>query len=233
VDERLRFVSKHGCAYVSQQQAEMEYSVVPKLSGTQYERLMDRGYRKFGCTLFRPICAECRKCRPIRVDAHAYRPDRSQRRNLRENAGLRINVGPSIVDEPRVALYNRYHEARTQQKAWPATVIDATDYDTTFLANPLPNAELSLWRGEALLAVVLLDITPRAFSAIYHYYEPSEAGRGLGTFALQQAILLARERGKRWAYLGYYVEGCGSMEYKSRFRPCEILQPGGDWRRLG
>ena len=30
-------------------------------------------------------------------------------------------------------------------------------------------------------------------------------------------------------YLGYFVGGCRSLEYKGRFRPNEVLTPNGSW----
>ena len=39
----------------------------------------------------------------------------------------------------------------------------------------------------------------------------------------------ARERGLPHVYLGYYVEGCRSLEYKARFRPNEVIGPQGQW----
>jgi arginyl-tRNA--protein-N-Asp/Glu arginylyltransferase len=43
-------------------------------------------------------------------------------------------------------------------------------------------------------------------------------------------IAAARERRLPYVYLGYYVEGCASLEYKARFRPNEVLQSDGIWR---
>jgi arginine-tRNA-protein transferase len=37
-------------------------------------------------------------------------------------------------------------------------------------------------------------------------------------------------RGLPYAYLGYFVKGCRSMEYKGHFKPSEILYPDGTWR---
>ena len=39
----------------------------------------------------------------------------------------------------------------------------------------------------------------------------------------------AREIGKRYLYLGFLVSGCRSLEYKSAFRPYQILRDG-QWR---
>ena len=39
----------------------------------------------------------------------------------------------------------------------------------------------------------------------------------------------ARRQRLPHVYLGYYVEGCRSLEYKRRFAPNEILTEGGVW----
>jgi len=46
---------------------------------------------------------------------------------------------------------------------------------------------------------------------------------------VMQAIEVARERKLPHLYLGYYVEGCRSLEYKERFRTNERLGPTGEW----
>jgi arginyl-tRNA--protein-N-Asp/Glu arginylyltransferase len=42
-------------------------------------------------------------------------------------------------------------------------------------------------------------------------------------------IAAAKERGVPHVYLGYYVEGCRSLEYKARFTPNEVLRDGSTW----
>src|SRR3712207_9042668 len=37
----------------------------------------------------------------------------------------------------------------------------------------------------------------------------------------------ARRTGIPYYYLGYWVEGCGTMHYKNSFRPNEVLHPDG------
>ena len=39
----------------------------------------------------------------------------------------------------------------------------------------------------------------------------------------------ARQRGLEFVYLGYFVEGCRSLEYKARFTPNEVRDPIGNW----
>jgi arginine-tRNA-protein transferase len=40
----------------------------------------------------------------------------------------------------------------------------------------------------------------------------------------------AVRRGLPYVYLGYYVAGCASMEYKPRFVPNELRGEDGVWR---
>jgi arginine-tRNA-protein transferase len=70
-----------------------------------------------------------------------------------------------------------------------------------------------------------------SLSSVYFYYEPTEAGRGLGTFGAMVELDFAATRGIPYYYLGYWIQECGAMEYKSRFRPCEVMCPDGMWRR--
>ena len=76
-----------------------------------------------------------------------------------------------------------------------------------------------------------MDALPEALSAIYCYYDPTERARSLGTFNILSLLASARERGLPHVYLGYYVAGCRSMEYKRTFRPNEVLGPNGTWGR--
>jgi arginine-tRNA-protein transferase len=81
-----------------------------------------------------------------------------------------------------------------------------------------------------LLAVAVTDVGPQGHSAVYTFYEPRAGERGLGTLSILEQIELARREGAPYLYLGYWIEGHPKMEYKTRFRPIELLQDG-EWRR--
>jgi arginine-tRNA-protein transferase len=219
------------CVYLPDRLAQSEYRIVSELSDAEYEALMDEGWRKFGAALHRPICQGCRECRSLRIDVENFSPNRSQRRTLEKNSDLSVAFGPPFLDEERLDLYNRYHAAQETRKGWPEISKTAQDYYYSFVHNPVSALELAIRaENQKLLAIVLLDITPNAISGVYHYHETDEIHRGLGTFGMLQAIFLARQRNKPWAYFGYWVEGCPSLSYKTNFKPFQFLSDDGTWK---
>jgi len=57
-----------------------------------YHAFMDAAFRRSGRLIYQPICAGCRACTPIRVPVAAFEPTKSQRRVMRKNADLVIDV---------------------------------------------------------------------------------------------------------------------------------------------
>jgi arginyl-tRNA--protein-N-Asp/Glu arginylyltransferase len=218
------------CQYLPDRQSSQEFELVARISPEEYEARMNAGWRKFGAFLFHPVCADCAECRPIRILADQFTPDRSQRRTLKDNADLTVRLAQPTVDADRMALWHRYHAGQAARKGWPAKRTSTQDYILNFVRNPIPAIEITVYEGETLLAVVLTEITPNVVSGVYHYHDPDRRERGLGTFGMLQTLELARRLGKPYAYFGYYVAGCASMNYKSKFRPCQILGPDGVWR---
>ena len=82
-----------------------------------------------------------------------------------------------------------------------------------------------------LLAVAVTDRVGRGLSAVYTFFEPELAQRGLGTLAILRQIEWARREGLDHLYLGYWIDGHGKMDYKRRFQPLEAFD-GRQWRRF-
>ena len=68
-------------------------------------------------------------------------------------------------------------------------------------------------------------------SAVYTFYEPDAAARGLGTLGVLKQIEWARRDQRSHLYLGYWIAGHPKMDYKRRFQPLEGFD-GRGWRRL-
>lgn len=82
-----------------------------------------------------------------------------------------------------------------------------------------------------LVALAAVDTLDDGLSAIYTVFDPALEHRSLGTFAVLWQIRETRRRDLPHLYLGYWIEQCQKMNYKTRFKPTEALQDG-QWRSL-
>jgi leucyl-tRNA---protein transferase len=227
-----RFIaSPSPCGYLPGEWWRLEYELVADATPAEYMRRMLQGWRRFGDTLFRPRCLSCRACRSLRVLADRFRPDRSQRRCLKANEGeVRLRIGEPSVTRAKLRLYDRYHAYQADAKGWPLhPAKDAGGYAASFVDNPFPTEEWCYYLCDRLVGVGYVDDLPGGLSAIYFFYDPDERSRSLGTWNVLNLIDQARARDLPHVYLGYYVAGCPSMAYKTRFGPNQVLGEDGRW----
>ena len=217
----------HACPYLPGREARQVSLLLPGERPGLYHSLMDLNFRRLGPVAYRPQCEACQACRALRVPTAAFRPDRSQRRCLARNADLSVEVRPPAAEPETHALYARYLEGRHDGQmngSWEEFV--------GFLhRSPLRTRELLYRAGGRLVAGAVIDLEPRAWSAVYCYYDPAEARRALGIYNVLWLLAAARRERVPWVYLGYFVAGSATMAYKADFTPCEILRPDGTWER--
>lgn len=188
---------------------------------------LQEGWRRFGPVMFRHDCTSCRMCQSLRVPVETFSPTRSQRRAWRMNHGaVTLRVGVPASSPEILELFARFQHHGAATKGWPERA--APDL-RLFVQNPFPTEEWRYSLGDRLVGVGYVDALPEGLSAIYFVHDPGEHRRSLGTFNILAMIEAARERGLPHVYLGYYVEGCRSLEYKARFAPNEVLTGDGRW----
>src|SRR6516162_7907944 len=86
------------CGYLPGETWRFEHEFVAAMTPAEYEERLRQGWRRFGHLLFRPACPSCTACRSIRVDVARFRPNRSQRRNRKQNETvIRLVIGPPIL----------------------------------------------------------------------------------------------------------------------------------------
>ncbi len=190
-----------------------------------YAQALAHGFRRAGSHVYRPRCPRCNACVACRIALARFRPDRSQRRCLVRNAGVELlDAEPGFTPE-RWALYQRYQKLRH-----PGGGMDegtAEDFREFLSAGWSRTRLLELREGGRLLAVAATDLAGEALSAVYTWYDPDCAQRGLGTLAILRQIGYGRALGLNYLYLGYWIARHPRMDYKRRFRP-EALD-GGNW----
>jgi arginine-tRNA-protein transferase len=253
MESLFRYVAApSACGYLPDRQWSLEYEYVGAMTPAEYLERLRAGWRRFGCMLFRPACRACRACQSLRVPVDQFRHDRSQKRAWRANEGeVELRIGPPSVTRPKLALYDRYHAFQADHKGWPQhPAKDAASYADSFVRHPFPVEEWCYLLAGRLVGVGYVDVLPDnpppsplggeglgargegGLSAIYFYYDPDERGRSLGTYNVLTVIDEARRRGLPYAYLGYHVEGCDGMAYKTRFTPNQLRGEDGVWREF-
>jgi arginine-tRNA-protein transferase len=222
---------EHDCDYLPGRRAQMVY-VDPHavLDKSMYSRLATNGFRRSGGLVYRPHCAMCAACVPVRVPVAAFQANRSQRRTLKLNADLCVVAKPPVFDERHYQLYLRYLQARHPDGNMAES--SREDY-LGFLGNAWGETVFyEFLAGDTLLAVAVVDHLDEGWSAVYTFYDPDQTRRGLGSFAVLWQIDEARRRGLPWLYLGFWIQECRKMTYKSNFRPFEALL-GNQWVAMG
>jgi len=215
----------HDCAYLPGREAITQFIDPAQTINTRlYDQLIDAGFRRSGEYLYRPRCNTCRACLPARIPVAAFRPSRSQRRTWQRNQDLTVSLAPADFREEHFNLYRRYISARH-----PGGGMDVSEPERyrEFLLSTWSDTWCYEFRSESrLLAVAVIDRLSRGDSAVYTFYDPDHAERSLGRFAVLWQIAEARRLDLSWLYLGYWIQECPKMSYKSGYRPLEIFRDG-------
>lgn len=210
-----RLSSPRPCAYLPAETARMGFFLPADIAA--YTRLVAQGFRRSGCLVYRPECPTCRACTPVRIEVAKFCPNRSQRRCLRRNQDLEVIARAPQFRAEHFELYLRYIKARHGQGG----TIDPTPEE---YLDFLTCHWCTTWFYEFLLKgnpvmVAVVDFLDDGLSAVYTFYDPDQAKRGLGTYAVLWQIEKARQMGLNWLYLGYWIASCRKMAYKVRFQP--------------
>ena len=75
----------------------------------------------------------------------------------------------------------------------------------------------------------IADVCRRSISAVYCYWDPRLARRGLGVFNVLTHISTAAGEGIPYVYLGYLIQDCRKTAYKAGYAPFELLDRRQVW----
>jgi arginine-tRNA-protein transferase len=221
---RLKFYATqpHSCSYLPDEQATTLFldPSQPMDTGV-YADLSELGFRRSGDHLYRPHCQRCNACVPARIPALRFQPGRQHKRILKRNADISVAAARPRYTDEYFQLYRRYIEERhADGDMYPPS----REQFSTFLVKDLPFSRFYEFRAESrLLAVAVTDLLPNGLSAVYTFYDPDEERRSLGRFAILWQIGEALRLDLNAVYLGYWIKNCKKMNYKTQYRPIELL----------
>jgi arginine-tRNA-protein transferase len=219
---KLYKTQPHDCSYLPDRTAATLF-IDPSynMNNTVYSHFARLGFRRSGEHVYRPHCPGCSACLSLRVPVEAFKASRSQRRILKANAHLSMQVQRAGFTEQHYRLYLRYMHWR--HPGGGMDVDDPEAYHRLYSSAWADTWMYCFYDQQTVVAVAITDQLDDGLSAVYTFYEPALAHQGLGTFAILQQIEQARQQQLPYVYLGYWVNGCDKMEYKVKFRPYQLF----------
>lgn len=215
------------CSYIEGRQEQLLVLRDPTMHNpTGYQKLLRFGFRRSGSEVYRPRCQHCQACRPIRLSPKHVQLSRSQKRVLRKNQDITIRLSYQHK-ESYYQLYECYiNSQHGDGSMYPAS---RDQYDGFILCDWLDPIFIEFYLDTTLVAVAVTDLLPQNLSAMYCFYDTAYRTRSLGTLAILKQLAFAKQWHKKWLYLGYQVNQCPKMSYKSKFKPNDQLILG-EWR---
>ena len=214
------------CPYLENRRWVTHTFAVPSLPADIYEEMINSGWRRSGTFFYQNHCPGCDECRPIRVPVEQFTPSKSQRRVLRRNQDVEVEVHANAYSEEIFQLYKRYQEERHGKDETSGV----SGFRRFLCDSAVTTVQMHYRKNGTLLGVGWVDELSDGLSSVYFVFDPEESRRSLGTFSIMKEIERARALGMRWHHLGFYVRDSRKMSYKANFQPYELLI-NGSWVR--
>ncbi|HZJ94542.1 MAG TPA: arginyltransferase [Thiopseudomonas sp.] len=228
---QLYLAQEHPCSYLADRKARSVFiDPEQQVTAQLYGQLIEQGFRRSASHIYRPHCAPCFACVPVRIPVQDFIASRSQHRILRRNSDLKVQAVSNQFSAEHYALYQAYIELRhADGDMYPPSV---AQYQS-FLNTDLEFAKLYEFRlDERLLAVAATDVLPSGLSAMYTFFDALDTRRSLGRFAILWQIQECLRLNLPYLYLGYWIKDCNKMNYKTQYQPLQGFIDG-NWQGIG
>lgn len=212
----------HACSYLPDAQATTLFLDPHRTLDTKtYSQLSALGFRRSGDLLYRPHCRTCTACVPARIPVNSFTANRQQNRIYKRNADLVTRTSKPAMTEEIYQLFAQYITARhADGDMYPPS----PEQFNSFLVSKDDWCVFHEFRYNGrLLAVAVTDYLENGLSAVYTFFDPKEERRSLGRYAILWQIQEARRLKLQAVYLGYWIKNSRKMNYKTEYRPLELL----------
>jgi arginyl-tRNA--protein-N-Asp/Glu arginylyltransferase len=225
----------HECGYLPGRQATSLFVDPGNVHAAQhYSRFLQSGVRRSGRLIYRPHCQSCNECISVRIPVNDFVPRRGQKRLLKRNCDLIVDEQLPYFSDEQFQLYRKYQSSRHTDGSMDHD--DRSAYEDFLVKSPIDTRFFEFRAPDRsgngrLLALAVTDMVEDGMSAVYTFFDPDEARRGLGVYAVLWQIRQTALLGLKYVYLGYWIKDCRKMSYKQDYQPLEAWRDG-TWRPL-
>ena len=112
----LFLTDQNPCNYLDKRNSQSAF-VHPSftLSTAIYSQLIEQGFRRSGNEVYTPHCPGCSECIATRLNVAQFTPTRSQKRCIKKNKNITVQVKPAKFEQAHYDLYMRYQKHKHQE----------------------------------------------------------------------------------------------------------------------
>ena len=146
------------CSYLEDKRSRMAYKYIENASMELNQKLVERGWRRFGNYYSRPQCHQCELCLNLRIDVKNYKFSKSAKRTFRKAEGVSYIIQFPTLSHKHINLYNKYHLHMEQKRGWPYYDLKHQSYYDLYV-NGAHNfgKEILYFYDKKLIGVDLID----------------------------------------------------------------------------
>jgi len=225
--EKIQFytTTKYSCSYIDKMDAQsLVVTPYKSINQTNFQDLVEKGFRRSGQYVYKPNCEICTACIPIRLVVKEFLPSKTQKRTYQKHEHLRVQEAPLIFKQEHFDLYLKYQNKR--HSYLKNNHNNLSDYNDFLIKSNVKSKLLEFWDGDLLKIVTIIDIVNDGISAVYTFFDPDDTKVSYGTFSITWLINWCKTQQLKYMYLGYWIGDCDKMKYKTNFKPYELYIKG-------
>jgi len=221
------FTDSQKCPYFDDSRiSTIEFLLPDKDDAEKFHTFLAGGYRRIGRVFYKNICETCSDCLPLRLEPGAFQLSKSHKRTVKNNEDIVVEIlMQSHITPDKISLYNTYVNSKHPDDK-PEEPAESLNTLINIHYGYARTIEMNYYLDNKLIGVGIVDEGEDALSSNYFYYNTDYLNRRLGVFSILQEIELAQKLGKKYYYLGFYIEDNPKMSYKKHFRPNRVFQNG-------
>lgn len=224
------------CPYLAGKMEKKVFAHLPYADGAAVnDALSHAGFRRSQNIAYRPSCDTCAACVSVRIPVQAYVLSRTDRKIRNRNQDLSRRVVDPIATAEQYELLKTYLASRHPEGGMNdmgesdfVTMVEDSSVRTHMVEYRLHSDDEP--RGK-LVGFAIVDLLSDGLSMVYSAYDPTLPNRSLGRFIVLDHLHQSSVVALPYLYLGYWVKGAPTMDYKVQYQPLEGLTLFG-WQPL-